>query len=119
MGHVSRQLSSRTAVAFGLLFGVLASAVSAQTVPVPTVVVQAKAVGTAYELDGVIQPVKQSTVSAQASGRISVLLVKAGDKVRAGQALATIDDREALQEFKKAKPKLTKRMQSYATQKPI
>src|SRR5659263_604727 len=44
---------------------------------------------------GVVQPVKQSIISAQASGRIATLLVKAGDKVRAGQVLATIDDREA------------------------
>jgi RND family efflux transporter MFP subunit len=46
-------------------------------------------------MDGVVQAVKQSVVSAQASGRIAALLVKAGDKVRAGQILATIDDREA------------------------
>ena len=46
-------------------------------------------------LEGTVQPVKQSTVSAQASGRIAVFSVKAGDKVRAGQLLATIDDREA------------------------
>jgi RND family efflux transporter MFP subunit len=67
----------------------------AQSSPVPTTVVQSKAIGGVYELDGVIQPVKQSTVSAQASGRIATLLVKAGDKVKAGQLLATIDDREA------------------------
>ena len=47
------------------------------------------------ELDGVVEPVKQSTVAAQASGRISQLAVKAGDRVRAGQLLATIDDRES------------------------
>lgn len=56
--------------------------------------VQIKAVGSGFEIDGVVQPVKQSTVSAQASGHIAALLVKAGDKVRAGQLLASIDDRE-------------------------
>lgn len=72
-----------------------AQGVRAQTAPVPTAVVGAKMVaGTSY-LDGVIQPVKQSTVSAQASGRIATYLVKAGDKVKAGQLVATIDDREA------------------------
>lgn len=70
--------------------------VFAQNVAVPTTVLQAKAVGSVYELDGVIQPVRQSTVAAQASGRIATLLVKAGDKVRAGQVLATIDDQEAV-----------------------
>jgi RND family efflux transporter MFP subunit len=69
--------------------------VFAQTSPVPITVVQAKAVASAYELDGVIQPVKQSTIAAQAAGRIASLAVKAGDKVKAGQVLATIDDREA------------------------
>jgi len=69
--------------------------VGAQAPAVPTVAVQARAVGASYMLDGVIQAVKQSTVATQASGNIASLLVKAGDKVRAGQLLATIDDREA------------------------
>ncbi len=79
-----------------LCTGLLAAAVAmAQGAPaVPVVSAQVKAVGTGFELDGVIQPVKQSTVSAQAAGRIVTLAVKAGDKVRAGQVLATIDDRE-------------------------
>ncbi len=64
-------------------------------IAVPVVPAQVRSVGSGFELDGVIQPVKQSTVSAQAAGRIATLLVKAGDKVRAGQVLATIDDREA------------------------
>lgn len=63
--------------------------------PVPTATVGVKQAAAASYLDGVIQPVKQSTVSAQASGRIASFLVKAGDKVRAGQLIATIDDREA------------------------
>lgn len=69
--------------------------VLAQTVAVPTVVVQAQAVGAVYELDATIQPVKQSTLSAQVAGRVAVLSVKPGDKVHAGQVLAVIDDREA------------------------
>jgi RND family efflux transporter MFP subunit len=73
----------------------VAMAASAQSLEVPVVAVQSKTVGATYTLDGVIQPVKQSTVAAQASGRIASLLVKAGDKVRAGQVLATIDDRDA------------------------
>lgn len=44
-------------------------------------------------LDGSLQAVQHSVVSAQASGRASQLLVKAGDVVRKGQALAVIDDR--------------------------
>jgi len=73
------------------------SAAGAQgVVQVPTVQVQARAVSTGFEIDGVIQPVKQSTVSAQAAGRVVTLAVKMGDRVKAGQLLATIDDREAV-----------------------
>ena len=81
-------------VLLALMAGV-AWSVAAQTAPqVAVVAVQNRAVGSGFELDGVIQPVKQSTVSAQASGRMVSLAVKAGDAVRAGQLLATIDDRE-------------------------
>ena len=61
---------------------------------VPIAPVQSSSAASSYTLDGVIQPVKQSTVSAQASGRLASFAVKAGDKVRAGQVLATIDDRD-------------------------
>lgn len=67
----------------------------AEPVSVPTVVVQPRSGGLQIVLDGVVEAVRQSTVSAQASGRITTLTVKAGDRVRAGQVLATIDDREA------------------------
>ena len=78
------------------LAGLLASSVLAQgALQVPTVQIQSRALAASYEHDAVIQPVRQSTVAAQASGRIVALAVKAGDPVRAGQLLATIDDREA------------------------
>jgi RND family efflux transporter MFP subunit len=79
------------------LMGALAlqAAMAQGVIQVPVVAAQVKMVGTGFELDGVVQPVKQSTISAQSSGRIAMLSVKAGDKVRAGQLLATIDDREA------------------------
>jgi RND family efflux transporter MFP subunit len=60
---------------------------------VAVVEVGAKIVGTGLTLDGSLQAVRQSTLSAQASGRIATLSVKAGDQVRAGQVLAVIDDR--------------------------
>ena len=67
----------------------------AESQAVPTVTVKSSASADSYVLDGLIQAVKQSTVAAQASGRIVSFSVKAGDKVRAGQVIATIDDREA------------------------
>ncbi|WP_296442996.1 efflux RND transporter periplasmic adaptor subunit [Rhodoferax sp. UBA5149] len=83
----------RAVPVFGAL--VVSVALAQGGIQVPTVPAQLKSVGTGFELEGVIQPVKQSTISAQAGGRIATLLVKAGDKVRAGQLLASIDDREA------------------------
>lgn len=60
---------------------------------VPVMVIGAQAVGAGMELDGSLQAVRQSVLSAQASGRIATLSVKAGDRVKAGQVLAVIDDR--------------------------
>lgn len=89
---VPPRLTGRVGVA---LLYLAALAASAQTLPQVNVApVQLKVVGSGFELDGVVQPVKQSTVSAQASGRLVTLAVKAGDAVRTGQLLATIDDRE-------------------------
>lgn len=61
---------------------------------IPTLRVQPQSQAGAMEWDGVIQAVRQSTVSAQVPGNITALLVKAGDTVKAGQALACVDDRD-------------------------
>lgn len=66
---------------------------AAQAPSVPVAEVAMRPVGTGLTLDGTLQAVRQSTLSAQASGRIAQLNVKAGDSVRAGQVLAVIDDR--------------------------
>jgi len=60
---------------------------------VAVVEVGAQAVDQGLQFDGHLQAVRQSTLSAQASGRILSLSVKAGDQVKAGQLLAVIDDR--------------------------
>jgi len=76
------------------LAGALGSAWAADPVRVPVVTAGPKSVATGVEIDGVVEPIKQSLVSSQASGRVSALMVKAGDPVKAGQLLATVDDRE-------------------------
>jgi RND family efflux transporter MFP subunit len=84
---------SLLSLALGLALG-SGMARAADALEVPVVQARPKAVTTGFEFDGIVEPVKQSTISAQASGRIATLAVKAGDRVRAGQVLATIDDRE-------------------------
>lgn len=93
--------------AAALLMGValLATVATAQTgaqsaadnaaarIDVPVITLGERAVGAGFELDGSLQAVRQSTLSAQASGRIAELRVKAGDAVKAGQVLAVVDDR--------------------------
>jgi RND family efflux transporter MFP subunit len=61
---------------------------------VPVLQVAAQSVTADLTLEGTLEAVKQSTLSAQANGRIAQLLVQAGDKVRAGQVLALVDDRD-------------------------
>jgi RND family efflux transporter MFP subunit len=75
--------------------GPAAPVAPADAVPLVDVVRAApQSVAVGFEFDGVVEPVKQTIVSAQASGRIVQFLVSAGDRVRAGQLLATIDDRD-------------------------
>jgi RND family efflux transporter MFP subunit len=49
-------------------------------------------------VDAVVEAVRQATLSTQVPGAVVSLLVKAGDKVRAGQELARIDARVAQQQ---------------------
>lgn len=84
------------AVLTGLAFGAAANAQTNTTSGnIPTAIIGQTTTAASTQLEGIVQPVKQSTVSAQATGRIAQFAVKAGEKVRAGQLLATIDDREA------------------------
>jgi RND family efflux transporter MFP subunit len=63
--------------------------------PVPTVRVTTAGNTSGFELDGVVQARQQVALAAQVSGNVLALLVKAGDRVKAGQAVLRIDDRDA------------------------
>ncbi len=69
-------------------------AAGAAPVLVPTTTLQRGSAASGMALDGALQPVKQSTVAAQVGGNVIALLVRAGDRVRSGQALARLDPRE-------------------------
>jgi RND family efflux transporter MFP subunit len=86
--------------ALALIFGLSITSSFAQSAIAPTgPAVKVMAVGqktvTGYsDIDGVVEAVMQSTLSSQIPGRVLSLNVKAGDRVKAGQVLASIDDRE-------------------------
>ena len=61
---------------------------------VPTVLVDQSGAGAVRDIDAVLQPQRQATVTAQVGGSILALRVKAGDTVRRGQPLVRLDDRE-------------------------
>lgn len=50
-----------------------------------------------YSADGLVEAVRQSTVSAQISGRVREINFDVGDRVSKGQVILRIDEREALQ----------------------
>lgn len=61
---------------------------------VPTALVGQTGAGSVRDVDAVIEPQRQATVTAQVGGSVLALRVKAGDSVRRGQALVQLDDRE-------------------------
>ena len=63
-----------------------------------TETVQRGANGSVYSAEGVVEAVRSSVIGADVAGRVTALLVKAGDRVQAGQVLARIDERVAAQQ---------------------
>ena len=60
---------------------------------VATAVAQAGSASGVVSLDGTLQAVRQATLSAQVGGNLVLLAVKPGDRVRAGQLVARVDER--------------------------
>lgn len=88
------KLDSR--VLFGLsamLWGMSAQAAE----PLALAPVQYREVEQTYSVDGVVEATRQSTVSAQISGRVKAIFFDVGDRVSKGQILLKIDEREAEQ----------------------
>ncbi|HXV08076.1 MAG TPA: efflux RND transporter periplasmic adaptor subunit [Burkholderiales bacterium] len=82
--------SALAGMALAAAFG--ASAQSTRVAPV-----EYREVDTTYSAEAVVEAVRQSTISAQVMGRVVELRVDAGDRVKAGQVIARIDEREAAQ----------------------
>ena len=54
--------------------------------------------GGVHVAEGLVEAVRQSVIAAQVSGRITKMLVKAGDRVEKGQLLLQIDSQAAAQQ---------------------
>jgi membrane fusion protein, multidrug efflux system len=65
--------------------------------PLATVVVKASGLAPYTQFDGVVEAVRQATLSAQVPGTVVQLAVKVGDTVKAGQLLVQLDARAANQ----------------------
>lgn len=59
-----------------------------------------------YTLEALVEAARQSTVSAQISGRINAVNFDVGDKVRKGQVIARIDPSEVDQSYNEASAQL-------------
>ncbi len=59
--------------------------------------VQYREVAQTYRVDGLVEAVRQSTVSAQIGGRVKEINFDVGDDVDKGRVLVRIDEREAVQ----------------------
>lgn len=94
MSYPARYVVFRLTALLALALGApLAPAWAA--VDVATTLVQLAPGGRSLEIDGMVEPIKQATVAAQVGGSVLSLSVKAGDHVKAGQTLASIDARVA------------------------
>ena len=82
--------------ALGMFSGLFAcSAQAAEALAVTKA--QYREVAQTYSVEGVVEAVRQSTVSAQISGRVKEINFDVGDTVKKGQVLLRIDERETEQ----------------------
>lgn len=78
------------------VFSMPSSAVNAEEL-LKSIKAEYREVAQTYSVEGVVEAVRQSTVSAQISGRIKEVNFDVGDTVRQGQVLLRIDERETAQ----------------------
>lgn len=83
-------------LALGISCSVLASPVQAAE-PLAVAKAEYREVAQTYSVEGVIEAVRQSTVSAQISGRVKEVNFDVGDTVKKGQVILRIDERETEQ----------------------
>jgi len=65
-------------------------------------VVQLSKISDDYETSGTVRAKVTSIISSRVTGTVTAVHVRAGERVKAGQLLATIDDRDAVQKVRAA-----------------
>lgn len=65
--------------------------------PLAVATVQYREVLQTYRIEGLVEATRQSTVSAQIGGRVKEIHFDVGDRVKQGQVIVRIDEREAAQ----------------------
>jgi RND family efflux transporter MFP subunit len=83
-------------LALGISYSLLASSAQAAE-PLAVAKAEYREVAQTYSVEGVIEAVRQSTVSAQISGRVKEVNFDVGDTVKKGQVILRIDERETEQ----------------------
>jgi RND family efflux transporter MFP subunit len=83
-------------LALGISCAFVASSIQAAE-PLAVAKAEFREVAQTYSVEGVIEAVRQSTVSAQISGRVKEVNFDVGDTVKKGQVILRIDERETEQ----------------------
>lgn len=86
-----------------LVFFAIFSAGASGAEPLETTTAQYREVDATYSAEAVVEAVKQSTVSAQISGRVKEINFDVGDYVKKGQVIVRIDEAETAQALSEAK----------------
>lgn len=82
----------------GFLCVLLSGAMTAQAAEsLAVAAVEYREVAQTYSAEGLVEATRSSTVSAQISGRIKEIFFDVGDRVKPGQLILRIDEREAAQ----------------------
>lgn len=99
----------------GLLAGVPATVLAAE--PLATITAQSRETALTYAVEGLVEAVRQSTVSAQIPGRIKEVLFDVGDAVKKGQVLVRIDEAEVGQALAESRAVLAQAEAGFANAK--
>jgi RND family efflux transporter MFP subunit len=101
-----------------LIFIAFVAASSVQAAePLAVAVAERRQVDVTYAADGVVEAARQSTVSAQISGRIREIGFDVGDAVKKGQILVRIDDSEVSQALSESQAVLAQAEANYGNAK--